>query len=73
MDIGRQNDPDDEGAADEHMPEDGNAMDDPEYEGLSDSDSDSDYMEDEADASVKDKLPPHNPEIVYDKADPPWL
>ena len=71
MGNGRQNDlaPAAEGA------EDGNAEDGPEYDGLSDSeadsDSDSNYMEDEANGIVKDKMPPHNPEVVYDKADPP--
>ena len=35
------------------------------------SNSDSDYMEDDGDGTVKDKMPPHNPEVVYDKADPP--
>ena len=43
--------------------------------GFSDSEeesySDSDYMEDDGDGTVKDKMPPHNPEVVYDKADPP--
>nr|TKW38310.1 hypothetical protein SEVIR_1G106600v2 [Setaria viridis] len=35
-----------------------------------DSDSDSNY-EDDVDEVVKDKEPPINPEVVYDKADPP--
>ena len=43
--------------------------------GFSDSEeesySDSDYMEDDGDGTVKDKMPPHNPEVVYDKTDPP--
>ena len=37
----------------------------------SDSDDDDDYEEDEADEMVKDKVPLSNPEIVYDKNDPP--
>jgi hypothetical protein len=57
--------------------EDGKAEIDLGYKGLSDSeddsDSNSDYVEDEVDEMVKDKLPPHNPKIVYDKVDPLWL
>ena len=71
MGKGSQNDTDlvAEGA------EDGNDEDNPEYEGLSDTlaDSDSGYMEDEADGTVKDKMPTHNPEVVYDKADLPMV
>ncbi|PUZ67825.1 hypothetical protein GQ55_3G465000 [Panicum hallii var. hallii] len=48
--------------------EDGKAEPDHNYEGLSDSKADSnsnsDYVENEADEMVKDKLPPHNPKIV---------
>ncbi|CAN6163244.1 unnamed protein product, partial [Urochloa humidicola] len=36
-----------------------------------DSDSDSDYDEDEGDGMVEDNVPPCNPEVVYDRYDPP--
>lgn len=36
-----------------------------------DHDSDSDYEDDEGDEMVQDIVPPHNPEVVYDKDDPP--
>ena len=35
------------------------------------SESDVDYEDDEADEMVKDKVPPTNPNIVYDRNDPP--
>ena len=36
-----------------------------------DHDSDSDYEDDEGDEMMQDIVPPHNPEVVYDKDDPP--